>query len=165
MSKSQSQHEPADREISCLQKQVRFSTVSVRKYDLTCIGLVNRGPGIGLDWFYGDEQTMRIEVHEFVRPRRISQRHLIMRPAERTKLLVESHGFKIEDLRRSCSKIRYGGRLSHLSGGKSSIRPTPYEPHADLSFQVSNPMRQGLISISPGKTLVNAMNMLSKVTL
>jgi hypothetical protein len=160
-----------DREIQSVQKsthrqkKVRFSNVSIRTYDLVCIGLVNKGPGIGLDWFYSNEKCMRIEIHEFVRNRRFPERQLIMSATERKKLLVEGHGYKIEDLRRSCASIYYRGHQIHPKSRKSATSPRISESQTDASSQVSNPMTQGLVSISQGKNFVNAINILSRITL
>jgi hypothetical protein len=83
-------------------KQVSFSDLSVRHFDVTCIGIVSCGPSIGLDWTYSDDRdSQSLDAYEQARAARRKQqgeKGLRLSPLQRKNILIEKHGYSPEDL-------------------------------------------------------------------
>jgi hypothetical protein len=86
-------------------KHVRFSDILIRSYDVTCTGFINRGPGIGLDWFFTQCDAVPLDSYELRRQAsRRPYEMLILGPRERIKVLTKMHGCEIQSLQRICSR-------------------------------------------------------------
>ena len=110
------EHEEVD--VDCVRKvkNVGFSDILIRRYDITCTGFINDGPGIGLDWYFTQGDPLPLDSYEQSRPTRRSYEMLILGPRERVKVLTKMHGCEIRSLQRICSrKIRITKRATTLS--------------------------------------------------
>jgi hypothetical protein len=85
-------------------KRVNFSDVLMRRYDLTCTGYVNHGPGIGLDWSFTDADTVSLEDFEQSRSPRRPREQLIVGPRQRANVLMNSQACNKEQMQRICSR-------------------------------------------------------------
>lgn len=81
-------------------KQVRFSEVSIRSFDVTCTGIVALGPSIGLDWFYTDGDSQPLDAYEEARApcRKQSSEDLKLSALQRKSLLMQKHGYSRKDI-------------------------------------------------------------------
>ena len=85
-------------------KCVNFSDVLMRRYDLTCIGYVNHGPGIGLDWSFTDANTISLDDFEQRRSPRRPREQLIVGPRQRANVLMKSQVCDKKEMQRICSR-------------------------------------------------------------
>lgn len=82
---------------SSTKKQVNFSGVSIRRFDVTCIGIIAHGPSIGLDWSYTDDcDSLSLDSYEQTRVssrKQEGERGLRLSPLQRRTLLIQKHGY------------------------------------------------------------------------
>lgn len=135
-------------------KNVRFSDVLVRRYDLICTGLVNHGPGIGLGWSSTDDFPVSIEVYEQTRKTRQPSNKLVLSALQRKRLLMENHGYRINDLHRL-----YNHRV--VSG------PPKKQPTSSQRLQKTTSISPALQQLAPafgkGDMLRTATKMFARV--
>jgi len=95
------------------EKEVRFSTVNVRSYDL-CLGdnpSVARGAPISLDWYYGDERSYELDDYEQQQQHHADKdnEHKLKRPSLERMHLLKQIGYsrrEIKEATRRVDKIR-----------------------------------------------------------
>ena len=140
-------------------KRVRFSNVNIRRHDVTCTGFINQGPGIGLDWFWTDEDPKSLVAYEQSRPAaRRSEKMLVLSARERKTLLLQKHEYDPSTLHRICN--------SRISGG---IRRTPHtarsQPRTPVTASSVSPALQRLApAFRQGEMLKSATKMFSRVS-
>lgn len=83
-------------------KRVSFSAVSVRRFDLTCTGVVSCGPSIGLDWSFTDDRNSHsLDAYEETRVlcrKQRGEKGLWLSALQRKTILIQKHGYSPKDL-------------------------------------------------------------------
>ena len=142
----------------CEPNSVRFSDVLVRRHDVICPGLVNHGPGIGLDWFSSDDEPVSIEEYEQNRPTQRTSKKLVLSALQRKRLLLEKHGYNISELYRICNP--YKTRV--FGGSQRKLCKSTQRQH--LSKATSPALQQLAPAFGQGDMLRTATRMFSRVS-
>ncbi|KAI2505743.1 hypothetical protein MHU86_8705 [Fragilaria crotonensis] len=146
------------RDRSCETKNVCFSVVSVRLHDVLCTGLVNHGPGIGLDWFSTDDEPVSIKEYEQNRPMRRTSKTLRLSALQRKRLLMEKHGYRINDLHRIYNPYN---NTRAVGGPQRKKCKLPQRRH--LSKSISPALQQLAPAFGQGDMLRTATRMFARV--
>ena len=104
------QTERADGQHENPRRRVSFSDVAIREFDITFVRagqhMMQKGPGLSLDWFFTELPAESISDYEERRQtRRRSHDALLLGTNERRRRLIEDFGFSPAELDNACRRI------------------------------------------------------------